>query len=159
MSSSSVILPIGEPLDGIFDGAVVVVDPGDESKAAHWGELMSHTAKAKGATGVVIAGGVRDTLEILKMGFPCFRRYHSPLTAVYRYDITDFGTPIRLGGVPIVPGDFILGDIDGVLIIPAGAIDEVIERAASIRSREDIVRQALDEGGSIRELFEQYKVF
>jgi regulator of RNase E activity RraA len=146
-------------LDGIFDGAVVVVDPGDETKAAHWGELMSHTAKAKGATGVVIAGGVRDTLEILKMGFPCFRRYHSPLTAVYRYDITDFGTPIRLGGVPIVPGDFILGDIDGVLIIPAGAIDEVIERAASIRSREDIVRQALDEGGSIRELFEQYKVF
>jgi regulator of RNase E activity RraA len=146
-------------LDGIFDGAVVVVDPGDETKAAHWGELMSHTAKAKGATGVVIAGGVRDTPEILKMGFPCFRRYHSPLTAVYRYDITDFGTPIRLGGVPIVPGDFILGDIDGVLIIPAGAIDEVIERAASIRSREDIVRQALDEGGSIRELFEQYKVF
>ena len=146
-------------LDGIFQGAVVVVDPGDELKAAHWGELMSHTAKAKGATGVVIAGGVRDTPEILKLGFPCFRRYHSPLTAVYRYDITDFGSPIRLGGVAIAPGDFILGDVDGVLIIPAAAVDEVIERAASVRSREDIVRQALDEGGSIRALFEQYRVF
>jgi regulator of RNase E activity RraA len=146
-------------LDGIFEGAVVVVDPGDELKAAHWGELMSHTAKAKGATGVVIAGGVRDTPEILKLGFPCFRRYHSPLTAVYRYDITDFGSPIRLGGVAIAPGDFILGDVDGILIIPAAAVDEVIERAASVRSREDIVRQALDEGGSIRALFEQYRVF
>jgi 4-hydroxy-4-methyl-2-oxoglutarate aldolase len=146
-------------LDGIFQGAVVVVDPGDELKAAHWGELMSHTAKAKGAAGVVIAGGVRDTPEILKLGFACFRRYHSPLTAVHRYDITDFGSPIRLGGVAIAPGDFILGDVDGILIIPAAAVDEVIERAASVRSREDIVRQALDEGGSIRAPFEQYRVF
>lgn len=146
-------------LDGIFPGAVVVIDPGDETSAAHWGELMSHTAHAKGATGVVIAGGVRDTPEILKLGFPCFRRYHSPLTAVYRYDITDFAVPIRVGGVRVAPGDFILGDVDGLLIIPQAAIDDVIERAASVREREDIVRAALDQGGSIRELFERYRVF
>jgi regulator of RNase E activity RraA len=146
-------------LDGIFPGAVVVIDPGDETRAAHWGELMSHTAKARGATGVVIAGGVRDTPEILRLGFPCFRRYHSPLTAVYRFDITDFGVPVRIGGVRLVPGDFVLGDVDGVLAIPAAAVDEVIARAASVREREDIVRQALDEGGSIRELFEQHRVF
>jgi 4-hydroxy-4-methyl-2-oxoglutarate aldolase len=146
-------------LDGIFPGAVVVIDPGDETRAAHWGELMSHTAKAKGATGVVIAGGVRDTPEILKLGFACFRRYHSPLTAVYRFDITDFGVPLRLGGVAVAPGDFVLGDVDGVLVIPVAAVDEVIARAASVREREDIVRRALDEGGSIRELFEQHRVF
>jgi regulator of RNase E activity RraA len=120
---------------------------------------MSHTAKAKGATGVVIAGGVRDTPEILALGFACFRRYHSPLTAVYRYDITDFGVPIRIGGVALAPGDYVLGDVDGVLVVPQAAIDEVIARAASVREREDIVRQALDEGGSIRELFEQHRVF
>jgi regulator of RNase E activity RraA len=146
-------------LDGIFPGAVVVIDPGDETRAAHWGELMSHTAKANGATGVVIAGGVRDTPEILKLGFPCFRRYHSPLTAVYRFDITDFGVPVRIGGVRVSPGDFVLGDVDGVLVIPATAVDEVIARAVSVREREDIVRQALDEGGSIRELFERHRVF
>jgi regulator of RNase E activity RraA len=146
-------------LDGIFPGAVVVIDPGDETRAAHWGELMSHTAKANGATGVVIAGGVRDTPEILKLGFPCFRRYHSPLTAVYRFDITDFGVPVRIGGVRVSPGDFVLGDVDGVLVIPATAVDEVIARAVLVREREDIVRQALDEGGSIRELFEQHRVF
>jgi regulator of RNase E activity RraA len=146
-------------LDGIFPGAVVVIDPGDETRAAHWGELMSHTAKAKGATGVVIAGCVRDTPEILKLGFACFRRYHSPLTAVYRFDITDFAVPIRLGGVAVAPGDFVVGDVDGVLVVPAGVVDEVIARAVSVREREDIVRRALDEGGSIRALFEQHRVF
>jgi 4-hydroxy-4-methyl-2-oxoglutarate aldolase len=65
-------------LDGIFPGGVVVIDAGDEGRAAHWGELMSHTAKARGATGVVIAGGLRDTPQILDLGFACFRRYHSP---------------------------------------------------------------------------------
>ena len=59
-------------LDGIFAGCVVVIDPGDEERAAHWGELMSHTARAKGATGVVVAGGVRDTPQILEVGFPAF---------------------------------------------------------------------------------------
>jgi regulator of RNase E activity RraA len=146
-------------LDGIFPGCIVVIDPGDETKAAHWGELMSHTARAKGAAGVVIAGGVRDTPEIVRMGFPCFRRFHSPLTAVWRFDITDFAVPIRIGGVAVAPGDFILGDVDGVLVIPAGAIDEVIARAGLVREREDIVREALDQGGSIRELFERYRVF
>lgn len=146
-------------LDGIFPGSVVVIDPGDEGCAAHWGELMSHTAKAKGAAGVVIAGGVRDTEQILKLGFACFRRFHSPLTAVYRFDITDFAVPIRIGGVPIAPGDFILGDVDGILVVSAAVVDQVVEQAHSVREREDIVRNALDEGGSIRDLFEKYRVF
>ncbi|MFQ6017476.1 MAG: RraA family protein [Kiloniellaceae bacterium] len=146
-------------LDAIIPGSVVVVDPGDETTAAHWGELMSHTARAKGATGVVIAGGLRDTPQILEIGFPVFRRYHSPLTAVYRYDITDYDVPLRIGGVPVRPGDFILGDIDGVLAIPAAVVDEVIEKAESVRDREDVVSQALQEGGDIRDLFETYRVF
>ena len=146
-------------LDGIFAGCVVVIDPGDEERAAHWGELMSHTARAKGATGVVVAGGVRDTPQILEVGFPCFRRYHSPLTARWRFDITDFDVPIRIGGIAIAPGDFILGDVDGVLIIPAAVVDRVVDQALAVREREDIVRAALDQGASIRELFEKYQVF
>ena len=136
-----------------------MIDPGDEQHAAHWGELMSHTASAKGTTGVVIAGGVRDTPQILEAGFPCFRRYHSPLTARWRFDITDFDVPIRIGGVAIGPGDFILGDVDGVLIIPAAVVDEVIDQALSVRERENLVRAALDQGASIRELFDKYQVF
>jgi 4-hydroxy-4-methyl-2-oxoglutarate aldolase len=125
-------------LGAIFPGAVVVIDPGGETRAAHWGELMSHTAKAKGAAGVVIAGGVRDTPEILKLGFACFRRYHSPRAAVYRYDITDFAVPIRIGGVAIAPGDFVLGDVDGILVLPKAAVDEVIARAGVLASLADM---------------------
>lgn len=146
-------------LDAIFAGSVVVIDPGDETRAAHWGELMSRTARAKGARGVVIAGGVRDTPQINELGFACFLRYHSPLTAAHRFDITDWDVPIRIGGVTIAPGDFILGDVDGLLIIPAALVDRVIDQALSVREREDIVRDALDRGGSIRELFEKYRVF
>jgi regulator of RNase E activity RraA len=146
-------------LDAIIPGSVVVVDPGEEAKAAHWGELMSNTARAKGAVGAVIAGGLRDTPQILQIGFPVFRRFHSPLTAVYRFDITDFDVPLRIGGVGIAPGDFILGDVDGILVLPAAVVDEVLEQAESIREREDIVRDALQDGGSIRELFEKYRVF
>ncbi len=146
-------------LDAIFPGCVLVMDPADETKAAHWGELMSTTAKAKGARGAVIAGGLRDTPQILDLGFPVFNRYHSPLTAVYRYDIAEIGKPIRLGGVPIAPGDWILGDVDGLLVIPAGAVDDVIAKAREVKDKEDIVRASLKTGGNIRELFETYRVF
>ena len=146
-------------LDAIIPGGVIVMDPGDDTVASHWGELMSNTARAKGATGAVIAGGLRDSLQILDIGFPVFRRYHTPLTAVYRYDITDYDIPIRIGGVAVTPGDFILGDVDGILIIPAAVIDAVIEEAESVRERENIVRNSLQEGGNIRELFEKYRVF
>ncbi len=146
-------------LDAIIPGSVVVIDPGEEAKAAHWGELMSNTARAKGAVGAVIAGGLRDTPQILQIGFPVFRRFHSPLTAVYRFDITDFDVPLRIGGVGIAPGDFILGDVDGILVLPAAVVDQVLEQAESIREREDIVRDALQDGGSIRDLFEKYRVF
>ena len=146
-------------LDAIFPASVVVMEPGDETTAAHWGELMSATARGNGATGAVIAGGLRDTPQILDMEFPVFRRYHSPLTAAYRYDITEFAVPIRVGGVPITPGDFILGDIDGILIIPGDLIDPVIEQAESVREREDMVRDSLKKGGNIRDLFEKYRVF
>ena len=146
-------------LDGIVAGCVVVIDAGDETKAAHWGELMSTVADANGATGCVIAGGLRDSAQIIELGFPVFRRYHSPLTAVYRFDVTDVGVPIRIGGVPVEPGDFILGDIDGILVVPAAAIDEVIVEAESVHQREYIVRAALKDGAGIRELFEKCRVF
>jgi 4-hydroxy-4-methyl-2-oxoglutarate aldolase len=146
-------------LDAIFPASIVVVDAGDETAAAHWGELMSLTARAKGARGAVIAGGLRDAPQIQEIGFPVFRRYHSPLTAVYRFDITDCDVPLRIGGVEVAPRDFVHGDVDGVLVIPAAVIDEVLQRAESVRERENIVRDALKSGGNVRELFQKYQVF
>ena len=148
-----------EMLEHVRAGCVVVLDPGDENKAAHWGELMSNTARRMGATGCVLAGGLRDSPQILQLGFPVFRRYHSPLSSVHRYDITDWDIPIQIGGVPITPGDFVLGDIDGVLIVPAAAIDKVIAAAESVRRKEDQMRDGLEQGGSLRDMFEKHRVF
>ncbi len=142
-------------LDAIFPGSVVVMHPGDDTTASHWGELMIMTARLKGATGIVITGGLPDSVQTPELEFPVFRKYHMPATAVYRYDITDFDVPVRIGGVVIAPGDFILGDID---VIPVATVDEFIEKAESVREPEDSVRKALHEGGNIRDLFEKYRV-
>ena len=146
-------------LDGIFPESIIVMDSGDEKSAAHWGELMSKTSMEKGAKGAIIHGGIRDTEEIIKHNFPVFASYHSPLTAVYRYNIIDFNNPIIIGEVKINPGDYILGDIDGVVCIPKHIIDEVIDQAEIVKNKEDIVRNELSLGKNIRDLFEKYKVF
>jgi len=146
-------------LDAIFPGAVIVIEPGDETRAAHWGELMSNTALQKGATGCVIHGGLRDSAQILELGFPVFRVFHSPLTAAVRWEISDFDVPVRIGGVDISPGDYILGDIDGVLVLPAAVVEKVIATAEEVCRKETIVREELQKGGSIRQLFDKYRVF
>ena len=146
-------------LDGIFPGSIIVMDSGDEKSAAHWGELMSQTSIEKGAKGAIIYGGIRDTAEIIKHQFSVFASYHSPLTAVYRYNIIDFNNTIIIGEVKINPGDYIFGDIDGVMCIPKEIIDEVINQAEIVKDKEDIVRKELSFGKNIRDLFEKYKVF
>ena len=146
-------------LDGIFPGSIIVMDSGDEKSAAHWGELMSKTSMEKGSKGAIIHGGIRDTEEIIKHEFPVFASYHSPLTAVYRYNIIDFNNPIIIGEVKINPGDYVFGDIDGVICIPKEIIDDVINQAEEVKEKEDIVRDELSAGKNIRDLFEKYRVF
>jgi 4-hydroxy-4-methyl-2-oxoglutarate aldolase len=146
-------------LDAIFPGSVIVIDPGDETRAAHWGELMSNTALQKGARGCVINGGLRDSAQILELGFPVFRVFHSPLSAAVRWEITDFGAPMRVGAVDIAPGDWILGDIDGVLVLPAAVVEKVVTTTEEVCRKETIVREELQKGGSIRQLFDKYRVF
>ncbi|MBT3360180.1 MAG: RraA family protein [Rhodospirillales bacterium] len=146
-------------LDAIFPECVIVIEPGDDDAASHWGELMSNVAIKQGATGAVIHGGLRDAAQVIDLGFPVFTKYFTPATAAYRSQITDFGVPLLIGGVRVAPGDFVLGDIDGVVVIPGEVVDEVIEKAESVRDREHKVRDLLQEGGNIRELFEKYGVF
>lgn len=146
-------------LDAIFPGCVIVIDPGDDTRAAHWGELMSTTAMQKGARGCVINGGLRDSAQILSLGFPVFRVFHSPLTAAVRFEITEFGAPMRVGEVDMAPGDYVLGDIDGVLVIPGRVVEQVVATAEEVCRKEAIVRGELQKGGSIRQLFDKYRVF
>ena len=148
-----------EVLNNIFPHSVVVIYPGDENSCAHWGELMSNVARQKGARGAIIAGGLRDSRQILNIGFPVFYIFHKPTTAVWRWELTDYNIPLQISGINIRPGDYVLADIDGVIVIPGEIIEDVITRAEDVTAKETVVRSGLQKGEKIDDLFEKYKVF
>lgn len=148
-----------EMLEAVTPDSVIVLDAGDDTVAAHWGELMSATALAAGSRGAVINGGLRDTRQIRQLDYPVFGRFFSPLTAVWRWELTDYQKPMILNGVTINPGDMILADDDGILCIPRAIFTEVLERSEEVVSKEKLVNKGLFEGATIRDLFETHGVF
>jgi 4-hydroxy-4-methyl-2-oxoglutarate aldolase len=145
----------------MYRGCVVVVSSAGENRAGHWGELMSLSAQSRGAAGVIVDGGIRDGSSLIEMqDWPVFTRYLSPIDARGRTRIRAIEEPIAVAGsltsqVRIVPGDWIFGDMDGVVVIPAKNVEEVVRRAEDMggvesRAREEIRNGADDHG--IREI-------
>lgn len=145
-------------LDSVPSGAVVVVDTSGDTAAAHWGELMSTAARGRGATGVVIDGATRDVAQMLAMGFPAFVRYRSPASSIRRWRISGYDHPVTIGGVVVRPGDFVVGDADGVVVVPAELAAEVLEEVESLAVAETNMRQELLEGGTFSEVYDRYQV-
>lgn len=138
-------IPYLKMLGSIAPGDVVVSQPNDAT-VAHFGELSAETAKSRGGAGVVVDGGVRDIAYIRKLGFPAFARYRTPQDIVGRWRLVECGGPITIGRTRIEAGDYVLGDRDGVVIIPQGAAEEAIGRAEAVIGEEDWVRKAILEG-------------
>lgn len=135
-------------LDAMPKGCCVIWDAGIENEAAHWGEVMTASAIARGARMAVINGGLRDTRQVLAQDFPVFYRYRTSNGSLGRTKITEYNVPLRIGKVYIKPGDFIFGDIDGVVVIPRAIALEVLERAEKIKSNEKEMRGMVYEGFS-----------
>jgi regulator of RNase E activity RraA len=141
---------------------IVVVNAEKERHCGHWGEMMSYTAKQYGATGIVIDGGIRDGLGLLAIpDWPVFVRYTSPVESAKRWRPQDFQMPIFMSGtlssqVKVSPGDWVVGDMDGVLIVPQEIAMEVLLRVEEVEDREDKSRRALASGMPIREVYEKY---
>ncbi len=151
-------LPFLEMLGAIQDGDIVVSQPNDRS-IAHFGELSCETAKYRGGRGVVLDGGIRDIDYILKLGMPVFARYRTPQDIVGRWKLTAYNVPIKIGVVDILPGDYILGDRDGVVTIPAAIAEQVIAKAEEVVRTEDIVRKRILEGVHPLEAYRSYGRF
>lgn len=145
-------------LDSVISGTVVVVDTSGDTSAAHWGELMSTAARGRGATGVVIDGATRDVTQMLAMGFPAFVRYRSPASSIRRWRMSGYDHPVRIGGVLVRPGDFVVGDADGVVIVPAELASDVLVEVESLAVTETNMRQELLEGGTFSEVYDRYQV-
>ncbi len=139
-------------------GDVVVIATNGELVSGIWGELLSTAARARGVEAVVTDGLVRDVRKMAEMGFGCFCKGFSPLDCAGRCLADRVGEPIICGGVRVHPRDFVVADYDGVVVVPAAIRDEVLRRAQEKLAGENVVRQELEEGRSIREVFDQYHI-
>ena len=146
-------------IDELPPFCVVVCEPGRDTDCAHWGELSSNAVRARGCQGVVVDGGVRDSGFIRRIRFPVFARYRTMVDAVGRWVPSCFQQPIQIGAVVVHPGDFVFGDMDGVLVVPRDLTNEVLERAEKVRRVEGQVRRELRAGTSAMETFEKYGKF
>jgi regulator of RNase E activity RraA len=123
-----------------------------------WGELLSTAARAHGAVGAVIDGLTRDAAKILAMDFPVFAAGFSPLDSKGRLDAVSHGQPIQIGNCTIRPGDWVFGDIDGVVVVPAELAERVFPLALEKVRGENRVRTELAKGRSVREVFAEYGI-
>ena len=125
---------------------------------AAWGEILTATARARGATGAVIDGYHRDTPRVLEQGWPVFSLGAYAQDAGVRTSVVDYRVPIEIGQVLISPGDLIVGDVDGVVVIPREIENEVIERSLAKATAENSVRQAIEAGMSSTEAFATFGI-
>ena len=112
-------------------GAVIVVEAAHSLDVGFWGSTVALVAKAKGVEGVVTDGGVRDTGEIEKIDFPTFCRFHGRTEVVGRLEFgpEDVNVPVVVGSVTVRPGDVVVGDYDGAVVVPWEIAEMVLERA------------------------------
>ncbi len=139
-------------LDELRPEGVVVWDTSSDVDASLWGGVMTATAISKQLRGAVIAGGIRDTKQILEQEFPVFYRYRTSNGSLGRCMITHYQVPVLLGKVTVRPGDIIFGDIDGVLCIPREIAYEVLLRAEGIERNEVDLFQWVRQGDTIAEI-------
>lgn len=153
-----IFVPFLKMLGDVKPGNVLVSQPNDDL-AAHLGELSSETARFRGARGAVIDGGARDTNYILKLGFPVFARYRTPVDIAGRWRLAAYNVPIKIGHVCIEPGDYIVGDRDGVLAIPQAIAERVVTNAEQVVRTENRVRTAILKGTHPVDAFRQFGRF
>ncbi|MBI1395988.1 MAG: RraA family protein [Betaproteobacteria bacterium] len=149
-----------QAIEGMSPG-VVSVWAGDAEGMACFGELLALGMKVRGCTGIVVSGGVRDAAWIVKHGIPVYTRYRSPVQSITRWKVTGAQVPVVMPGatartVPVNPGDFLLGDLDGVVVVPAQHLEFVLAEAERITERESRIRGEIDDGASLDVVLGRY---
>jgi len=142
-------------LDEMGESHFVVWDTSKDEKATLWGGVMTATAVGKKVKAACIDGGIRDTHQILEKNFPLFYKYRISNGSLGRCLITHYQIPIKIGDTVIKPGDIVLGDIDGILVVPREIAYEVLVRAEEIKANEKEIFGWVAEGQSIHQITEK----
>lgn len=146
-------------LGQITANSVVVLTSQGDRQSAHWGEITSLAARNNGCLGAVVDGGTRDVQQLLAYNFPVFTRFRSSKGSTGRWSVTHWQVPIRIEDVAVNPGDYILGDDDGVMVIPRAIAAEVLYKAEAKVIKEASMREALARGETIHAIHEKYGHF
>ena len=152
--------------DDWYRGEMLAVDsqqPGDvmvvsTSSGSYWGELLATASRFRGARGLVGDCYARDTAALIEMRYPTFVAGSLAYDSLGRIDVDGVGVPIECAGVTVHPGDLVIGDDDGVAIIPRAVAEQVIELAEEKVSGENLVRDRLAEGMPVAEAFRTYGI-
>ncbi|UVJ38969.1 RraA family protein [Arthrobacter sp. CJ23] len=130
---------------------VIVVANDGRTDVSCWGGLLSLGASLNGVRGVVADGACRDVHETREIGFPVFAKGRIPATARGRLQQRSTGEPVQLGGVTVTPGDLVLADETGVVVVPGSRLEEVLEHAQGVAAREQAIAAELRAGVALHE--------
>ena len=127
--------------------------------SAHFGELSATSLLARGVAGCVIDGGCRDVRFIQEAGFPVFARFVTPEDSTWRWQVTATQVPVTVGAVRVEPGDWVVGDEDGVVVVPQAVVADVLAAAEAKAETESAIRDAVRDGMSPLEAYERFGTF
>ena len=144
---------------GAVPAESVLVLAAHDNVAAHFGELSAAWFRARKVRGAVIDGSTRDAASIIRSRFPTFVRYRTPQDSVPRWRVSDWGQPLTLGGVRVSLGDIVVGDLDGVVVVPRRVAHEVLQRCEKLVGTESKVRTAVRRGMAPLDAYEKFGAF
>jgi regulator of RNase E activity RraA len=137
---------------------VVICQPNDNDIAL-MGELSAETLKFRGVKGYIADGGCRDVDFILKLGLPVYCKFTTPADIAGRWRVDEMGTSVRIGGIDIATGDYVIADRDGVVTVPEDRAEEVITKAETSVAAEDKVRAAILDGVDPKDAYLKFGKF
>ncbi|MGU7784803.1 RraA family protein [Burkholderia sp. PU8-34] len=148
---------VGDYIDDVPPGAIVVLDNGGREDATVWGDILTEIAHRRRVGGTVINGVCRDVALCVKLGYPVFSRDHWMRTGKDRVQVEATNIPVDIGGARVQPGDILRGDADGVIVIPREHEEAVLDAADAIHLAEEAIREACRSGLRLDDARRQFK--
>jgi 4-hydroxy-4-methyl-2-oxoglutarate aldolase len=147
---------VGDYIDDVPAGSVIVLDNGGRDNATVWGDILTEIAHRRGIAGTLIDGVCRDTHLCRALGYPVFSKDHWMRTGKDRVQVEATGVPVTIGEARVAPGDIVKGDSDGAVVIPQAHEDRVLDTAEAIEAAEEKIRNAVRSGLRLDEARKQF---
>ena len=150
---------VGDYIDDVPPGAIVVIDNAGRADMTVWGDILTFVASKRGIGGTVIDGVCRDVGRSLELRYPIFSRGWSMRTGKDRVQLDALNVPVSIGGARVAPGDLLVGDADGVVVVPRERESAILEDARRIDEAEERIREAVESGMRLDEARKKFKYF